>query len=415
MFEYFLTYNRYASLIAIPIIMLLAYLLSLDRKKISWTLVGRGLVLHGVFALVMLRTTIGMRVVGFVSGGVASLYHAAQTGIEFVFGNLASAQTAWGFVFAIQVLPVLIFFGACMNLLFYFGIIQRIVGGLNLIIQPFLGTSGAETLCAIANSFLDQTGAPLLVKQYLPGMTRSELFVVMVSGMATISGAILVVFAAMGVPIRHLLASCVMSIPASIVVAKIICPETEISASGRSVATHVDTKSANALDAIAQGTQDGLQLALAIGAMLISFISLMSLCNMGLSKISDILAMVSGYQILLSIELLLSYLFSPFGYLLGLTGPDALKAGQLIGTKVALNEVIAYGQLVNMNLPERAVDILTYALCGFSNISCIGIQIGAIGTLVPSRRVWITQLGLRAVCAATLANLLSAVVANLIL
>jgi CNT family concentrative nucleoside transporter len=315
-----------------------------------------------------------------------------------------------------------------MALLFYFNIIQRVVGVINAVIQPLLGTSGAETLCAIANSFLGQTEAPLLIRHYLRNMTKSEMLVVMVSGMATISGAILVVFVAMGVPAVHLLASSVMSIPAAILISKMLYPETEKANKEVLNATvELEHTSQNVFDAVATGTSDGLQLALNVGAMLISFLALLAMINYGLefcvTKINSFILLINDYcnaaitwQVpSLTIEKIFGYLFSPFGYLLGFRGQEARYAGELIGTKIAVNELIAYGSMVKMNLSSRANDIMTYALCGFSNFSCIGIQIGGIGALVPEKRGWLTQLGLYAVLGGALANLLSAMVAGLLL
>jgi CNT family concentrative nucleoside transporter len=252
-------------------------------------------------------------------------------------------------------------------------------------------------------------------------MTKSEFMVVMVSGMGSISGAILVVFAAMGVPITHLLAASVMGIPSTILIAKMLLPETKKAVTASGVAISFEKKKGNVLDAISQGTSDGLSLALNVAAMLISFLALLALINACLGYGSMLInyALVYlniAYQIPeLSIPFIFGYLFAPFGYLLGFTGENALTVGRLLGTKVAVNELIAYGDLMRLNLPERLVNIVTYALCGFSNFSCIGIQIGGIGALVPEKRAWLTQLGLYAVLGGALANILSAMVAGLLL
>jgi len=279
---------------------------------------------------------------------------------------------------------------------------------------------GAETLCTISNSFLGQTEAPLLVRNYLSAMTESEFLLVMVSGMATVSGAILVVFAAMGVPITHLLAASVMGIPASILISKILLPETKKSKTD-ATSVAMERKTTNMFDAIFAGTSDGLQLALNVGAMLISFLALLALVNIALSFGSTSLnglfawAGMSCRLPMLSINALFAYLFAPFGYLLGFTGFEALKAGELLGTKVAVNELVAYGELVHSGLSVRSVSILTYALCGFSNFSCIGIQLGGIGALVPNKRAWLARFGLTAVLGGALANLLSAMMASLLI
>ncbi len=403
MLSYLLEHNRYYNIFGILFILFVAYLFSYKRSNIDFRLVVHGLLMQFVFGFLVLKTKLGSMVLSVISDGVSQLYMFADEGSRFVFGNLVDPTQSWGSIFAVRVLPVVIFFGAFMAVLFHIGIIQRIVGFISVVIRPLLGTSGAETLCAISNSFLGQTEAPLLIRHYLKKMTKSEILVVMVSGMGTISGAILVVFASMGVPAEHLLTASIMAIPATIVIAKILYPETEKSATCAGAEAEAVGDSSNIFDAISAGTIDGLQLALNIGAMLISFISLIALINAVLSYSST------------SLNQIFAFLFSPFGFLLGFDTHEALQAAQLIGTKVAINEFVAYGQLVDMHLSERATSIITYALCGFSNFSCIGIQIGGIGALVPEKRKWITEFGLYAVLGGTLANLMSAMMAALLL
>jgi CNT family concentrative nucleoside transporter len=401
--DYLLEYNRYCNLAGIAVVLSIAYLFSHHRGRINKRLVGYGLLLQFIIGFFVLRTSIGYSIVNVLADGVQRLYQFADEGSKFVFGSLVDASGPWGFIFAIKVLPVIIFFGAFMALLFHFGIIQRVVMAVNFVVRPLLGTTGPETLCAISNSFLGQTEAPLLIKQYLKKMTKSEILVVMVSGMGTISGAILVVFAAMGVPASHLLTASMMAIPSTLIIAKILYPETEHHEE-KTASVDLSSNSSNVFDAISTGTIDGLQLALNVGAMLIAFIALLALVNAVLSGCCG-----------LSLNQIFAYLFSPFGYLMGFDSSEALAAGQLIGTKVAINEVVAYGEMVSMPLSERTVSIITYALCGFSNFSCIGIQIGGIGALVPEKRKWLTELGLYAVLGGTLSNLLSAMVAGLLL
>jgi len=430
--QYLLEYNRYMNIVGIFAILGIAWIFSHNRSRINYKLVGFGLLLQSLIGFFVLKTNTGQRLVSMLAFAVGKLYQFADEGTGFVFGNLSNADAPWGFIFAIKVLPVIIFFGAFMGLLFHFNIVQTVVSLVSWTIRPLLGTSGAETLCAIANSFLGQTEAPLLIRHYLNDMTKSEILLVMISGMATISGAILVVFVAMGVPASHLLASSVMSIPASIVIAKILYPQTEIPVTKAGAVAHQESTSKNVFDAIATGTIDGLQLALNVGAMLISFLALLALANYAIGytglKINYVIVWLNDlfatrsipWQISwripqLSIELIFSYAFSPFGYFFGFTGQEALAAGQLIGTKVAVNELIAYSKMVNMGLSDRAMNILTYALCGFSNFSCIGIQLGGIGALVPEKRVWLSQFGLLAVLGGTLANLLTAMIASLLL
>lgn len=402
--DYLLEHNRYCNIFGIIVILLIAYLFSQKRRHIDFKLVLYGLLIQFCLGFLVLKTDAGNRIISVIADGVTQLYQFADQGSRFVFGNLVDPTGAWGFVFAFRVLPVIIFFGAFMAILFHFGIIQKVVTAVSFIIRPLLGTSGAETLCAIANSFLGQTEAPLLIRHYLKHMTKSEILVVMVSGMGTISGAILVVFAAMGVPAVHLLTSSMMSIPGTILIAKMLLPETEKAETNRGAQAEIPAETSNVLDAIASGTSDGLQLAMNVAAMLVAFLGLIAFANA-----------ILGSLFSTSLNALFAFIFSPFGYLFGFRGADALAAGELIGTKVAINELIAYGQMVKMGLSDRAVNILTYALCGFSNFSCIGIQIGGIGALVPEKRKWLTELGLYAVLGGTLANLLSAMIAGLLL
>lgn len=419
--SYFIDYNRYMNFAGIAVIIALAVALSRNRSAINIRQVLSALALHIFIAFIALKTGFGQRLLEGVAFAVGKLYMVADEGAAFIFGDLTNVNNIWGFIFAFKVLPVIIFFGAFTALLFHFGIIQRFVGLASFLVRPFLGTSGAETLCAIANSFLGQTEAPLLIRHYLSSMTKSEMLVVMISGMATISGAILVVFGAMGVPVKHMLASSVMSIPAAILIAKIILPETEKPVTSGGAQVEIKRSSHNIFDAIFAGTSDGLQLALNVAAMLISFLALLALTNFmlayGAYKINYLLNIWNIPVQLpeLSLQRIFSYLFAPFGYLLGFTGTEALKAGQLLGIKVAVNELIAYGEMVRMQLSERTVSIITYALCGFSNFSCIGIQLGGIGALVPEKRKLLAEFGLTAVIGAALANLLSAMVASLML
>lgn len=402
--DYLLQYNRYNNIGGIAVILLIAFLFSQKRSAINYKLVIHGLLIQFALGFLVLRTTIGHTVINIIAQGVTKLYQFADEGAKFVFGSLVDASGPWGFIFAFKVLPVIIFFGAFMAVLFHIGIIQRVVMVVSHIIRPLLGTSGAETLCAISNSFLGQTEAPLLVRHYLKNMTKSEMLVVMVSGMGTISGAILVVFAAMGVPATHLLTASIMAIPSTILIAKILLPETHKPKTEAGADVEVHAQTANILDAIAGGTSDGLQLALNVGAMLISFLAILALINALLT-----------YFFATTLNAIFAYIFSPFGYLFGFRGLDALSAGKLIGLKVTVNELIAYGEMIQMGLSDRAMSILTYALCGFSNFSCIGIQIGGIGALVPEKRKWLTELGLYAVLGGTLSNLLSAMIAGLLL
>ena len=412
---YMLEHNRVYSIFGIFVVIALACLCSTHRKQISIKQVVSGLALLSILAFCMLKTAGGQRVILSLAQAVGYIYQAADKGIEFVFGALASPEGPWGFIFAFKILPAILFFSALMALLSYIGVIQVLVRIISIAVGPLLGTTGAETLCVVANGFLGQTEAPLLIRSYLPYLTKSEFALVMISGMGSISSALLAVLARMGVPLEHLLAASIMSIPASVILAKILYPETDVTQT-RDIYAAEQSSAESLFSAIAIGTTEGLQLALNVGAMLIVVIALLGLINELLSCIAYLL----NYYINLSLPLftldkLFALLGVPFGWLLGLSGTEALYAGELLGTKVAVNELVAYSKLVTLPLSYRAKALLTYALCGFSNFSCIGIQIVGIGALVPQRRAWLSEIGLRAVLAGALANILSALIANIIL
>lgn len=417
--DYFLEYNRYMNLLGIMFIVVVAFLFSNNRSRINYKLVAKAFGLHLVFAWVMLKTCWGTWFMGRFAHVIEELYHAADEGIRFLFGALGVAQAPWGFVFAFKVLPIIIFFGAIMSLLFHLGVVQFFVRMLARVFQPILGTSGAETLCAIANSFLGQTEAPLLIRHYLERMTKSEVFLIMVGGMGHISGSILAVYAAMGVPAVHLLSASLMALPATILVAKMLCPETEVAETAGGEMAPLEVKTSNALEAIASGTSDGLHLALNVAAMLVAFIALIATLNMLLGwmcgNVNWILAAVGMDREvpILSLQEIFGVLFAPIGWLLGFVGDEVMRAGELIGIKVAVNEMIAYSTMLTMHLSDRAVILLTYALCGFSNFSSIGIQIGGIGALAPSKRKLLSSFGFKAVMGGVMVNLLSAFVAGL--
>ena len=419
--EYLVAYQRYMNLLGIVLLIVVAWFFSQNRKSINFLTVFAALGMQVAIAFAVLHTHTGTWVVEKVSQMVMVLYQAAQAGITFLFGPLSNATTMGGFVFAVSVLPVIIFFGALLNLLFYLGVVSRIVSLLGFVIQPLLGTSGAETLCAVSNSFLGQTEAPLVVRHYLARMTRSELLVVMVSGMGTISGAILAVYAMMGIPLKHLLTASVMAIPATILFAKLLCPETKRAETAAGATPALPHGIHNALEAIAVGTSDGLHLALNVGAMLIAFISGIALLDYLLLLFTQVIqaGLVWWGSLLvlptLSLKLLLGWLFIPIGWFFGFTGTELVQASACIGTKLVANEMIAYTQLLSAGLSERTMAIMTYALCGFANFSSIGIQIGGIGALVPERRSEIAQLGLYALLGGTLANLLSAMIVGILI
>jgi len=420
-FDYLIEHNRYLNLVGIVGVLVCAFFLSSHKKKINVRLTVSAFLMHVVLAWCILKTMVGTWFLMQLSQIIEKLYQAADSGISFLFGNLARADGSWGHIFAVKVLPVIIFFAALTSLLFHFGIIQWVSSMMARLVRPLLGTSGAETLCAVANSFLGQTEAPLLIKNYLAKMTRSEMFLVMVSGMGTLSAALLAVYAAKGVPVQHLLCASVIAVPATIFIAKMIEPETEDPETASDAKVVMEVPSRNMLDAIAIGTSDGLQLVLNIGAMLIAFIALIGALNTllawGCGWGNEFLVWLgSNWQLpILSLQYIFGYLFLPVGWLLGFTGTEMMQVSELIGTKFSINEMVAYMHMLEMPLSPRAIILSTYALCGFANFSSIGIQLGGIGVLAPSKRHLLSSLGFKALLGGTLANLFSAFVVGLLI
>ena len=408
MFAYFLQDGRYMSFFGIAAILGFAFLFSKNRRKVNFRLVGSALAMQFVLAFCILKTDMGRHVFQALAAGFSKLYQFADAGSQFVFGSLADISGPWGVIFAIKVVPIIIFFGALTALLFHLGIVQVFVKIISVAIRPILGTSGAETLCAAANSMLGQTEAPLLIKRYLNTMTQSEILLVMVSGMATLSGSILAVYGSMGVPMLHLLSASVMSIPGAILISKILLPETEKAKTVGGNSLDMTSDSSNVLDAISTGTTDGMKLAANVAAMLITFISLIALINYFVG-----LASSYAFGFPYTLDIIFGKIFSWAAVLIGVPWQDKANAGALLGQKLVINEFVAYANFVTMKLTPRATTILTYALCGFSNFSCIGIQIGGIGALAPQKRGTIIKLGMMAVLGGTLANFLNAAIAGL--
>lgn len=410
MIAYVMEHNRFLGIGGIAVILCIAFLFSSNRRNINVRLVFSALGLQFLLAFFILKTSLGLDLFGNIAGLFKAIYEYADSGISFLFGNLAVVQSNWGFVFAIKVLPIIIFFGALMSLLFHLGIVQIIVKGLAWVIRPILGTSGAETLSVAANSMLGQTEAPLLIKNYLAGMTSSETLTMMVSGMAHLSGAILAAYGLMGVPVLHMLSASFMAIPGSILIAKILIPEVEVPETMGGKTIHVPRHTKNVLDAISSGTSDGLRLAVNVGAMLIAFISLITLAD-------HLLMWATSYIMAepMTLNVLFGKLFYGIVYLLGVPAQECQTAGALLGQKLAINEFVAYSSFIKSGLSSRSMAILTYALAGFANFSSIGIQIGGIGAICPEKRELLTRLGVRALLGGTLANLLNAAIASLFL
>jgi CNT family concentrative nucleoside transporter len=400
--------ERLLSLVGLVVILAIAYLFSTDRKAIRGKTVFWGLVLQFLFALFVLKTTVGQVVFAWLGAKINRLLQFSFVGSEFLFGKLGlpgGGGDNIGFIFAFQVLPTIIFIAALFAILYYLGVMQLVVKLFAQVMTRLMGASGAESLNVAASIFMGQTEAPLTIRPYLNNMTRSELMTVMTSGMAHISGGIMGAYIAFGVEAKHLLAAVIMTAPGTILLAKMLVPETEQPATAGTVRLVVPRTDANVIGAAARGTGEGLNLALNVGAMLISFLALVALVN----------ALLGIFG--LKLETLLGYVFGPMALIMGVPAKDALVVGNLLGTRTVLNELIAYSQLgpLKGTLDPRSFTIATYALCGFANFSSIGIQIGGIGALAPERRGDLAQLGFRALVAGTFANFMTACIAGLLL
>jgi len=413
----------------------IAWCFSANRRAIPWRLVVTGMVLQVVFGLLVLRVDAVRIVVDAVGRFFVRILDFNEAGARFLFGNLLDASQSWGFLFAFKVLPTIIFFSAFTSLLFYLGILQRIVFVFAWVMSKTMKLSGAESLSASANIFLGQTEAPLLIKPYLATMTRSELLAVMVGGMATIAGAVMVAYIGMlGGPTeagqllfaKHLLTASVLSAPAALLTAKILEPQTE--EINRSIEIPKEKIGTNVLEAIANGTTDGLKLAINVGAMLLVFTALIAFVNWVLSAgvgswtgLNAWIAQTTGGRYTdFSLQYVMGLVFAPLAWLMGIEGGQLMLAGQIIGEKTILNEFYAYGTLGKLKesgviSDPRTQIILTYALCGFSNIASIGILIGGIGSLAPNQRPVLAQLGVKALLGGSIACFLTACVAAMLI
>jgi len=407
------------------VILALAIALSTNRRAIRWPTVAWGLGLQVVFAIIVLKTTVGQQVFSVLGAAINKLLGFAGVGAAFVFGPLGSAGV-WGdamtkvfgpsgaqyaVIFAFQVLPTIIFIAALFAILYYFGVMQLVVRVFAVAMHRVMHVSGAESLNVAASIFMGQTEAPLTIRPYLPEMTQSELMTVMTAGMAHISGGIMAAYILFGIEAKHLLTAVIMTAPGTIMMAKLLVPETESPKTMGTVRLEVEKTDVNVIDAAGRGTGEGLQLALNVGAMLISFLALVALVNylLGFIHLPDSRP--------LSMELLFGWVFAPVAWSMGVPWHDAPTIGNLLGTRMVLNEFVAYSQLGPMKaaLDPKSFTIATFALCGFANFSSIGIQIGGIGALAPNRRHDLARLGLRAMFAGTLANFMTATIAGFLL
>lgn len=408
--QYLTLDNHYLSLIGILTIFLVAFLFSSSKKNIQASRILIGLLMQFSIAFLVLNTDLGQKIFHNIALGFNKINAFADQGIQFVFGNLIDPTMGWGYVFAVKVLPIIIFYGALMAILYHIGIVQFFVKVLNFLISPLLGTSGAETLCAAANSMMDPSSSALLIKNQLKWLTDSEMLTVMIAGMSTLTASLIAVYGSIGVPMLHLLTASVMSIPGALIISKILMPETASpqTAAGKTIKLTKD--SSNLLDAISSGTSVGLNVAMSVGAMLIVFIGLMGMINFILIKATTYFLSTSY-----GLNDILGKIFSGVMYLIGIPSQDSVSAGALLGQKIAINEFIAYADMIKTSLTPRSMTIMTYALCGFSNISVIGILIGAIGALAPSKKNFLTKYGFKALLGGTLVNLLNAAIASLLI
>jgi CNT family concentrative nucleoside transporter len=398
------------ALLAMALLVLLACALSTDRSAIRLRTVSGAFLLQAGLGGLALYVPAGRAALEALSEGVSRVISYGQAGIDFVFGDIGRYEV--GFVFAFHVLPIIIFFSSLVAVLYHVGVMGWLIRLLGGALRAVLGTSPAESMSATANVFVSQTEAPLVIKPYIGSMTRSELFAVMVGGMATVAGSVLAGYVALGVELRFLIAASFMAAPGGLLMAKLLVPESDpIDTAERDLDLTIE-KSVNVFDAAATGAANGLALAVNIGAMLLAFVGLIALVN-GLFGWLGPLVNVEE----LSLELLLGNLFAPAAFLLGVPWDEALVAGNLIGQKLVLNEFVAFGSYATdrAQLSPHSQAVVTFALCGFANFSSIAILIGGLGTLAPQRRELIARLGLRAVAGGFLANLMSAAIASFFL
>jgi len=411
--------SRLQPLVGLVGILSVAYLLSTNRRAISPRIVGWGLSLQLLFALIVLKTDVGSSTFQWLGDRIQGLLHHSVEGSRFVFGPLGDqaiwaqvmtgalgeAGAQYAVVFAFQILPTIIFIAALFAILYYLGVMQWIVRLFAVVMNKVMGASGAESLNVAASIFMGQTEAPLTIRPFLPRMTQSELMTVMTSGMAHISGGIMAAYIAFGIEARHLITAVIMTAPGTLMMAKMFVPETETPETRGTVKLQIEKTDVNVIDAAGRGTTEGLHLAMNVGAMLISFVALIALVN-------AILGIAN-----LSLQQIFGWVFAPVAWSLGVPWRDAAVVGNLLGTRMVLNEFIAFAQLgpLKESLDPRSFTIATFALCGFANFASIGLQIGGIGSLAPTRRGDLARLGLRAMLAGTLANFITAIIVGFLL
>ncbi|MEG4302621.1 NupC/NupG family nucleoside CNT transporter [Microcoleus sp. D3_18a_C4] len=401
--------ERLISVFGLAVFVGLSYVFSVDRRAVKWPPVLWGIALQLIFAILILKTAPGLAVFKFLGDMVTQFLNFSDAGAKFIFGD----NFAEHFI-AFKVLPNIIFFSSFITILYHYGILQRVVQGVAWLMIKTMKTSGAETLSCAANIFIGQTEAPLLIKPYFAAMTLSELHAVMTGGFATIAGGVMAAYISFGVPAQHLIAASVMSAPAALAISKLLYPETEKSLTAGEVEVKVEQVYANAVDAAASGASDGLKLAANVAAMLIAFLGLLAFFNALLGWFGGLISLPQ-----LSLELIFAYLMAPVAWLMGVPWADCAEVGIVLGKKTILNEFIAYLDLMELvkqqAISERSQIISTYALCGFSNIGSIGIQIGGIGAMAPQRQGDLARLGVRAMIAGSVACFMTACIAGMLI
>ena len=413
--------GRFTGVLGLLTMLGLAYAFSTNRRAIRVKTVVWGLGLQIAFAIFVLRVEFGRTMFQWAGNGVNKLLSYSYEGSSFVFGDLGKQGSPAGFHFAFTVLPTVIFIAAFFAVLYYFGVMQIVIKLLAQVMTRVMGASGAESMNVAASIFMGQTEAPLTIRPFLPDVTRSELMTIMTSGMAHVSGGMMAAYIALGAEPKHLLSAVIMTAPGTILVSKMLVPETEQPrTAGRVVMNEEDEaerKNQNLLGAIARGTTDGLNLAINIAAMLISFLALIALADGVMLGLHNGLAHLGFAWFPSSLESIVGAVFAPIAWLIGIPWKDCMRIGDLLGTRMVLNELVAFSRLGALKgvLDQRSFTIATFALCGFANLSCIGIQIGGIGALAPNRKAEMAKLGIRAMLAGTMANLMSASIAGMLL
>jgi len=403
-------------IVGIVTLILIALAFSENRQAINLRTVVLAFIIQASLGAFVLYVPAGQSILSAIAGAVQGVIDSAQAGLNFMFGGLVSNKMfevfgGGGFVFALRVLPIIIFFSALISVLYYLGVMQFIIRVLGGALQRALKISRTESLSATANVFVGQTEAPLVVRPYIANMTRSELFAVMVGGLASVAGSVLAGYASLGIELKYLVAASFMAAPGGLLMAKLIVPETKTPTETLD-GTDEDQKPANVIDAAASGAASGLQLALNVGAMLLAFIGLIALLN---GMVGWVAALVGFDGV--TIQQLLGYAFAPLAFLIGVPWSEAIQAGSFIGQKLIVNEFVAYIDFVSVkdSLSAHTQAIVTFALCGFANLSSIAILLGGLGAMAPTRRTELAQLGMKAVLAGTLSNLMSATLAGLFL